>query len=64
MNNDWITLETVDGKATISINHLVWINKSELFIHMSDCSRLYITKESMKFLCETIGVTWRAGNDK
>ena len=66
MNNVWmITLEREDGsKVTININHLVWMNKGELFIHMSDCSRLYITKESMKFLCDTIGVTWRDDNDK
>ena len=63
MTNDWISLETEDGdKVAVNINSLVWMNKSELFIHMSDCSRLYITKESMKFLCETIDVTWRAAD--
>lgn len=60
MNNDWISLETEDGdKVVVNINSLVWINKSELFIHMSDCSRFLITRDSMKFLCETIGITWR-----
>jgi hypothetical protein len=64
MINDWVSLETVDGdKVTININSFVWINKSELFIHLSDCSRLYITKESMKFLCDFIGITWRDDNE-
>lgn len=63
MSNDWISLETNDGdKVAVNINSLVWINKSGLFIHISDCSRLYITKESMEFLCGTIGVTWRVDN--
>lgn len=58
--NNWITLETESGsKITVNINSLVWINKDELFINLSDCSRLFVTRESMKFLCETIGLTWR-----
>lgn len=59
MTYNWISLETIDGdKVAINTNSLVWMNQSKLFIHMSDCSRLYITKESMKFLCDNICVTW------
>ena len=58
--NNWITLETEGGSSiTVNINNLVLINKDELFIGTCDCSRFFITRDSMKFLCETIGVTWR-----
>jgi hypothetical protein len=58
--NNWITLKTGDGSSiTVNINGLTYINKDELFIGTSDCSRFFITRESMKFLCDTIGVTWR-----
>lgn len=55
---DWITLKIDyedDYRVTINIDNISWFNCEESIVTTNDGTQHYITKRSMKRLCDYLG---------